>query len=157
MKLDGMPDAVSGEFLLDTTITLAPAVAVGDGPFGTRTIYNVVGGTFEGPMLRGTVHSGGGDWLLTSPSHNELDVRATIETDDGALIYVSYRGVLKIDQALVQRVIAGEDVSPSEYYFRTSPRFETGHEKYAWLNSTVCVAYGRFGPNLVEYRIFAIT
>jgi len=130
---------------------------VGAGPYGVRSIHTVTGGTFEGPKLRGTVHAGGGDWLLTSASHNELDVRATLETDDGALLYVTYRGVLKAEPAIMARVIGGEDVSPASYYFRTAPRFETGHGKYAWLNALVCVGYGRFGPGVVGYRIFAIT
>jgi hypothetical protein len=127
-------------------------------PFGQRSIHPVTGGTFEGPKLRGTVRAGGGDWLLSSAGgHNELDVRATLETDDGALIYLRYGGVLKVDQALVTRIIGGEDVDHASYYFRTQPRFETGHEKYAWLNALVCIGYGSFGPGWVRYRIFGIT
>jgi hypothetical protein len=80
-----------------------------------------------------------------------------MQTDDGALIYLSYRGVLKVDPAVAERVISGEDVDPASYYFRTTPRFETGHESYTWLNSLVCVAYGAFGPGMVSYRMFAIT
>ena len=157
MTIAGIPDAVSGELLLDARIDLAPGWQVGVGPFGRRSIIDIKGGTFEGPKLRGTVHAGGADWLLSSGEHNELDVRLTMEADDGALLYLTYRGVLKVDPTLAARVLGGETVSASEYYFRTAPRFETGHENYAWLNSTVCVGYGWFGPNVVGYRIFAIT
>ena len=156
MNFDDMPEAVSGEHLLDVQMTLALPEGIGAGPYGQRAIYPVTGGTFEGPKLRGNVR-GGGDWLLGSASHNELDVRATFVTDDGAFIFVTYRGVLKVDAAVAARVLGGEKVSATEYYFRTAPRFETGHEKYAWLNSTVCIGYGWFGPNVVGYRIFAIT
>jgi uncharacterized protein DUF3237 len=152
-----LPDAITGEHLLDVHFTLAPPEQVGAGPYGMRSIYVITGGSFEGARLRGTARPGGADWLLSPASHNEIDVRGTLETDDGALIYITYRGVLKVDSALAARVIGGEDISPSAYYFRTTPRFETGHEKYDWLNSLVCVGYGRFGAGVVDYRVFAIT
>jgi hypothetical protein len=151
------PDTVTGEHLLDVHFTLEPAVNVGGGPYGARSIHIISGGTFEGPRLRGTVWPGGGDWLLSSAEYHELDVRATFETDDGALIYVTYRGALKIDLALLGRMAGGEEVDPAQYYFRTAPRFETGHEKYAWLNSLVCVGYGVPGVGSVSYRMFAIS
>jgi hypothetical protein len=117
----------------------------------------VKGGTFEGPKLRGTVRPGGGDWLLSfDGDYNELDVRASMQTDDGALIYLSYHGVLKVDAATIERVMTGTEVDPATYYFRTTPRFETGAEQYAWLNTLVTVAYGYFGPGKVGYRVFAI-
>ena len=151
------PDSPSFEHLLDAHITLAPGVQVGAGPYGNRSIHIVTGGTFEGPRLRGKVHPGGGDWLLSSPSHHELDVRGTLETDDGALLYLAYHGVLRFTPEVGARVLAGVDVDPAnEYYFRTTPRFETGHEKYAWLNAIVTVGYGYFGPGKVGYRLFAV-
>jgi len=79
-----------------------------------------------------------------------------MQTDDGALIYISYHGVLDVAPAVVARVFGGEEVSPSEYYFRTTPRFETGSEKYAWLNKAVCIGTGYFGIDKVGYRIFGV-
>ena len=137
--------------------TLEAPAQVGAGPYGARSIHIITGGTFEGHRLRGTVRAGGGDWLLSSADYHELDVRATLETDDGALIYVTYRGALKIDPAIFARVAGGEEADPAQYYFRTAPRFETGHEKYAWINSVVCIGYGAVGVGSVAYRIFAIT
>ncbi len=151
------PQSLTTELLLDADIDLAPAENVGASPFGTRSIHIVTGGTFQGPGLRGTFRSGGGDWLLTlAGGAHELDVRATIETDDGALIYLSYRGVLDVAPDVMARVFAGEEIAPSEYYFRTTPRFETGSEKYAWLNKTICIGTGYFAPGKVAYRIFAV-
>lgn len=151
------PDAVMTEHLLDVRFTLEVPAQIGAGPYGARSIHIITGGAFEGPRLRGTVRTGGGDWLLSSTDYHELDVRATLETDDGALIYVTYRGALRIDPAIFARVAGGEDVDPTDYYFRTTPRFETGHEKYTWLNSLVGVGYGAVGAGSVAYRIFAIT
>jgi hypothetical protein len=152
-----LPDAIATELLFEAHIDLAPAEDVGATPFGARSIHVVTGGTFEGPKLRGTFRPGGGDWLLELPNGaGELDVRGTMQTDDGALIYISYHGVLDVAPDVMARVFAGEDVSPSEYYFRTTPRFETGSEKYAWLNKTVCIGTGHFAPGKVGYRIFAV-
>lgn len=151
-----LPDTIATEPLFDAHIRLRPPEVIGAGPFGARSVYIVEGGTFEGARLRGEFLPGGGDWLLSSPGHNELDVRGTMRTDDGALVHVYYRGILNVAAEVAARVIAGEDVDPASYYFRTAPRFETGSAAYAWLNTSVCVGYGYFGPNRVGYRVFAL-
>ena len=155
--MHNLPERIETEFLYEAHIDLAPPERIGASPFGLRNIFIVTGGTFEGPKLRGTVRPGGGDWFLTLANGvGELDVRGTMQTHDGALILVTYHGVLDVSPAVTQRVFAGEDVSPSEYFFRTTPRFETGDERYAWLNKTVTVATGCFGPGWVAYRVFAV-
>ena len=152
-----LPDAVTTERLVDIHVDLEPAQKIGVTPAGARSIFIIAGGTFDGPHLRGTVHPGGGDWFVMRPDGaGELDVRMTLETDDGALIYLKYTGVLDVDPAVMARVFRSEDVPASEYYFRTQPRFETGSEKYVWLNKTVCVGSGIVAPGRVAYRIFAV-
>jgi hypothetical protein len=151
------PERLESEFLFDAEVDLAEPEVLGATPFGTRSIHIVRGGTFEGPKMRGVYLPGGGDWLLSLPGGaGELDVRGTMRTDDGALVHISYHGVLDAPPAIIQRVFAGERVSPSEYYFRTTPRFETGAERYAWLNTLVAVGVGAFARNKVWYRVFAI-
>ena len=79
---------------------LAPKVAVGDGPFGNRRIREVLGGEVSGERINGTVGSGGADWILVGPDGwGRLDVRLTINTDDGAAIYVQYLGVIEYNEA----------------------------------------------------------
>ena len=152
-----LPDSIETDFLLEAHIQLEPPEVIGATPLGRRSIHGVTGGTFEGPRLRGVFHPGGGDWLLSLPDGaNYLDVRATLETDDGALIYLSYHGVLDGAPEVAIRAASGEDVPPAEYYFRTAPRFETGSEKYAWLNKLICIGTGYFGRQIVGYRIFAV-
>ncbi|MBI5284589.1 MAG: DUF3237 domain-containing protein [Chloroflexi bacterium] len=152
-----LPSDIRTELLYEAHIDLAAPEAIGQSPFGARAVYIVTGGTFEGPKMRGTVRPGGGDWFLSLPNGaGELDVRATLETDDGALILITYHGILDVKPEVIRRVFAGEDVSPTEYYFRTTPRLETGDERYAWLNKTICVATGYFGINKVGYRVFAV-
>jgi len=83
-------------------------------------------------------------------------VRGTLKTEDGALIYAYYRGILEASPEAMARIRAGEEVDPAEYYFRTSPVFETGAEKYAWLNRIVAVGLGQIKPNRVIYQVYAI-
>jgi hypothetical protein len=153
--MEHFPDRPAFEHLFDAHVTLAPPEDLGMTPRGRRTVHLVTGGTFEGARLRGSFRTGGGgDWLLSfDDGYNELDVRATMRTDDGALIYLHYHGVLVITPDLAARALAGEDV---EYYFRTTPRFETGYADYAWLNALVSVGYGRIGAGSVHYRVFEV-
>jgi hypothetical protein len=151
------PDTPTTEHLFDAHITLATPEQIGATPHGLRSVHVVAGGTFDGPRLRGEIRPGGADWLLSfAGGYNELDVRLTMQADDGALIFMSYRGVLQVDNAVIARVMAGEKADPSSYYFRTAPRFETGSEKHAWLNTQVAIAYGYFGAQKVGYRVFGV-
>jgi hypothetical protein len=146
------------EFLMQLTAELDPAQVIGDTPQGDRRIIPVIGGSFSGPQLKGQVLAGGGgDWLLfRKDGAAQLDVRTTLRTDDGALIYVSYRGVSVIPPDLRQRIMSGQDVDPAQYYFRTTPYFETASEKYSWLNKLVTVGVGKRTKTSVVYSIYAI-
>ncbi len=120
-----------------------PLQMVGATPIGERRIAKVTGGTFTGPEMNGKILPGGGDWLLLrSDGSLQLDVRVTLETDDGALIFMTYRGFRHGPAEVMARLNKGEDVDPSEYYFRVAPLFETGAEKYDWLNRIVAVGTG---------------
>ena len=149
---------LESEFLLSLSATLDPdRQLVGPTPQGDRTIVYLTGGTFEGPKLRGEVLPGGGDWLRRrADGVVQLDVRATLLTDDGALIYVQYRGINAASPETMAKQARGEEVAASELYFRTTPYFETGAEKYAWLNKIIAVGVGRFEPHGVGYDIYAI-
>ena len=145
------------EFLVEFTADLQqPTRNTGDSPFGTRGLAIVTGGSFEGKRLKGKIWGSGGDWWLRgSDGFTRLDVRATLETDDGALIYVQYYG---INRPEVGRPIVPPGVT-SDYgdaYFMTAPRFETGDERYMWLNDLVCVAEGKGTAQGVAYRVYAV-
>ncbi|HVX32416.1 MAG TPA: DUF3237 domain-containing protein [Solirubrobacterales bacterium] len=141
------------EFTFDAH--LAPAVPVGEGPFGRRHIRVVTGGEVTGERISGKVGTGGADWILVGPDGwGRLDVRLTILTDDGAAIYVQYLGVIEYNAA-AQAANAGERSSDFEdHYFRIAPRLETGDERYDWVNRTLFVGAGRLHPGpVVEYRV----
>lgn len=138
--------------------SLKAPVQIGVGPFGTRTFHEVTGGTFEGKRLKGKVLTGGGDWILGGPDGcGRLDVRAQFLTDDGAAIYVQYTGILQITESVAKALAAGGGTDYGDHYFRTTPRFETGDQRYAWMNQAVFVAEGRVRPGGVEYKVYKVT
>jgi hypothetical protein len=122
-----------------------------------RQIFDVTGGEVTGPRLRGRVLPSGADWILIGADGvGRLDVRAAIETHDGANIYVSYTGVLHMTENVVQALAGGRFTEFGETYFYVSPRFETGDPRYAWLNGLFVISQGRVGPLRVEYRVFEV-
>src|SRR5262245_12033855 len=127
---------------------------IGPVPHGTRVTAPIASGHFEGPRLRGKVLPGGGDWtLLRGDGVLELDLRVTLETDDGALIHMASFGLRRGRPGGVAGLARGESVHPASYDFRTTPRFETGHPKYAFLNRLVAVSSGDRRPEGPIYTI----
>lgn len=83
-------------------------------------------------------------------------MRLTLQTDDGAAIYMFYRGYRHGPEDVLQRLANGEEVDPSGYYQRAAPFFETGDERYAWLTRTIAVASGWRRPDGPSYRVYEI-
>jgi len=138
--------------------TLKEPVTVGAGPYGTRLVFEVTGGSCEGKRLKGKILTGGGDWLLVGPDGwGRLDVRAQLITDDGAAIYVSYYGILEMNEKVQGAIAAGGGTDYGDQYFRTNPRLECGDPRYAWLNHSMFIGEGRVLPGAVEYRVYRVT
>jgi hypothetical protein len=145
------------EKLFRAEITLAPPQELGDTPRGRRRIIGITGGRFSGERLSGRVLPGGADWqVIRADGVADLDARYTLETEDGALIYVRNRGLRHGPPEVLRQLAAGEAVDPARYYMRTTPLFETGDARYAWLNRIVCVATGARRPAAVELEIFQV-
>jgi hypothetical protein len=143
------------ELLFEMHADLGQPTAVGPGPHGTRLIFDVTGGSIEGPRLRGRVLPSGGDWLLVRPDgYGLLDVRAAFATGDGAFVYAQYYGVLEMPPRVQALIASGGRTEYGEIYFVTQPRFETGDPRYAWLNAVMAVGEGRLLPSAVEYRVY---
>lgn len=129
--------------LMSLHVLVGAAQKVGAVPHGTRVIAPITGGQFEGPRLRGKVLPGGGDWtLLRADGVLELDLRITLETDDGALIHMTSFGYRHGPPEVIAALGRGERIDPASYYFRTTPRFETGDPRYAFLNRILAVSSG---------------
>ena len=151
-----MPELRS-QFLFTFSVGVSRLLDLGATPYGTRHVDMLGPGTFEGPDLEGTILPGGMDHkLLRGDGTTMPDVRMVLETGDGALIFAAYRGLRHGPPEVMQRIAAGEDVDPGEYYLRIALSFETGSEAYRWLNSTLAVGVGRRLPERAEYDVFAI-
>jgi hypothetical protein len=146
------------ELLCELTALVGDSQEIGKVPRGTRIIVPVIGGEFEGHKIKGKILPFGADWILVRPDGlEELDIRATIQTDDGELIYIYYRGIIRASPEVNDKLDKGENVDPSEYYFRTTPIFETSSQKYGWLNNVICIGVGKLiGRSAVHYKIYQI-
>ena len=143
------------ELLFSYHAILTNSLEVGTGPYGTRLIVEVDGGEFEGPKLKGRIrNAAAADWLSITDTYGHLDVRATLETHDSAFIYLEYTGKIEMTEA-VAKAIGGEGSTEfGDQYFFTTPRMQTGDERYSWVNNIVCVAQGRLRPGRVEYNVY---
>ena len=122
---------------LDVTI---PSMIPG-GPAGTRVTVQVDGGSFSGSRLSGFVVGPSADWAVVRPDGTlKLDVRVLLRTDDGADIYMSYSGIGLNGGARL----------------RTAPQFETGDERYTWLNAVQAVSTGSSDGTAVDYQVYAL-
>jgi hypothetical protein len=142
--------------LLSIRVTLEPIRDLGDTPLGRRRIIGITGGSFSG-RISGRVLPGGADWqLIRADGTADLDARYTLETADGALIYVVNRGYRHGPPEVIARLAKGEDVDPALYYMRTTPWFETSAPAYGWLNKIVCVGTGARRAQAVELDFFEV-
>ena len=139
--------------------SLAPPLMIGAGPYGTRAFFAVTEGQVKGGRINGTFVGGGGDWLLIgSDGWARLDVRGQIQTDDGAVLYITYHGVLELTETVMTATqTMAEETDFEDQYFRTIPRLETGDERYGWVNQTVLVGRGRLIPGGAAYEVYRVT
>jgi len=127
---------LESEFIFDLVLDVDAQIDAGH-----IRVAPVTGGTFTGPGIRGTVRPGA-DWITQVQGHSSLDVRILLETDDGAIITMTYTGVVARGDAGV--------------YWRVRPIFSTASEKYAWLNDIVAVGKSKQIQGKVAYDIFRI-
>jgi hypothetical protein len=137
---------------------LGEPVDVGDVDSGRRRIVPLLGGTFWGPELNGTLLPGASaDWQIVLRDGTALgDIRYTLQTDGGALLYVQSQGVRHGSPEVLERLGRGEDVDASEYTFRTSIRIETASRELDWLNRGVFVGVGGRRPGVVIYETYLV-
>jgi Protein of unknown function (DUF3237) len=156
--VDQLPlvSALPVEHLFDMHVDLQAVQPIST-PLGARMTFITTGGVIEGPKLKGEILPGGGDWLLVgSDGVGRVDVRATLRAHDGVLIHYEARGIIKIPGDGLDRLAAGEALGFEETYVRTTPKFETADERYAWLSEAVAVGYNVLSPNHIDYRIYRV-
>ncbi len=139
------------------TVDFAGMVSIGQTPAGLRRIVSVTGGAFTGERLSGTVLPGGNDWVVNREDGvMVIDVRLTLKTDDGAMIYLSYQGRLLAGAEAMARFRKGALLEPHEYSLAMVPKFECGDKRYAWLNNVIAIGTGEQTEGGPVYSIFEI-
>lgn len=129
------------EFVMQLKVTLGEAYTVGETAHGKRLVIPITGGTFEGPMLKGTILNGGADYQMadTKANHTELEAIYSIKTDDGTYIHVRNKGIIYQGK--------DEQGKPS-FYFKAAPKFEAPYDSnYAWLNHAIYVCSPDFSSS----------
>jgi hypothetical protein len=138
--------------------TVGEPLDLGDVAQGRRRIVPLTGGTFNGPELNGTLLPGvSADWQIVLPDGTALaDIRYTLQTDDGNLLYAQARGVRHGGADVLARLARGEDIEPSQYTFRTSTQIETAAPALDWLNKGVFISVGARQPDRVLYETYLV-
>jgi hypothetical protein len=145
------------ELAFEVFANVAPPLDLGVTPMGHRRIIQITGGSFEGPGLKGRVLPGGADWqTVRTDGTAELDARYTLQTDQGALIYVVNRGLRHGPPEVLRKIAAGETVDPRSYYFRSAAFFETSAPELEWLTKTIVIGAGERQRDKVLIRFWKV-
>jgi Protein of unknown function (DUF3237) len=138
--------------------SLGQPLGLGATPEGQRRIVPLTGGTFTGPELNGNLlPAGSADWQILREDGTALgDIRYTLQTDSGDLLYVQSRSVRHGPPEVLGRLARGEDVEASEYTFRTATQIETATPDLEWLNKGVFIGVGGRQPAGVVYEMYLV-
>ncbi len=150
-------ERLDSAFLCRIGVEVGPLVRVGQGPYGERRFVPITGGRVDGPTMTGVVVPGGADWQIARVD-GVLDIEAhySLLLDDDARIEVVSSGMRHGSSDVLARLDRGDDVDPSEYFFRTFVRFQTGSTRLADLNRTMAIAVGVRRPGRVDLTLHRI-
>ncbi len=134
------------EWISRASVSVTMPEVIGRVAMGERRVVRILSGTFEG-RINGKIQPGASDFQIVAPDGTSyLDARYVIRTNDDALILVHNVGI--------RHGVIGDD--PSKYYFRSTPRFETGDPRYSWLNKIVAVCSGARAPEAVFLDFYEV-
>ncbi len=151
------PLPLASETLCSLIVEVGPVVSLGQGPYGERRCVDIVGGSVTGPGMNGVVAAGGADWqIVRADGVVDIEAHYGLLLDDGARVEVVSSGVRYGPPDVLRRLGAGEPVDPSEYFFRTFIRFQTGAERLARLNRTMAIAVGARRAAAVELTLHRV-
>ena len=141
--------SVVSEFLARFTITIEEPQIVGPTPDGIRVTWNAATGTVVGPRLSARVLQGA-DWMqIRTDGIGNLDVRAILETREGARIMSIYSGVMEWGEDGYKNFLARKYPEPLQAW--TTQRFLTADSRFMWLNRLQCVSVGEVFMDGLKY------
>jgi hypothetical protein len=148
---------VSEKPILVVRCALESILNFGGTPYGERRVINILGGTVEGPRLKGTILRGGADWqIVRADGVVHLTARYTVATETGGHILVNSEGYRHGPPEVMARLARDETVDPSLYYFRAFMRFETAEPSAAWLNRILTIGYGARENRAVRLNVHEV-
>jgi len=144
-------------YAMTLRVQVGPPLEFGQVPAGRRRVIPILGGTFDGPDIRGSVLPGGADWqIVRDDGVAELDTRYTLQTDRGSLIYIQNAGIRHAAPEVTKKLLVGEPVDPSEVYFKTVPTFETSAAELQWLTRAIFIGLGERHPDVVIVHVWKV-
>jgi hypothetical protein len=145
------------DYAFTARITLAAPVEQGEVSGGRKRFIAITGGTVDGPMFKGTVLPGGGDWQIIMPGGlTKVEARYFLKAADGTVIEITNPGVRVASPEVTEKLAKGEKVDPSAYYFRTTPRFDVKAGPQEWLARSAFVARGIRTPDSVVIDFYVV-
>ncbi len=148
---------LDSDYLCSLDVGVGPSISLGTGPYGERRVVGILGGRVEGPDLVGTVVGGGADWqVVRADGVVDIEAHDSLLLDDGARVEIVSSGVRYGPFDVLQRLTRGDAVDPSEYFFRTFIRFQTGAARLQHLNRTMAIAIGARRSANVELTLYRV-
>ncbi len=152
---------LASRHVFSLSIRVGQPIEAGDFGYGVRRIIPILGGEMTLPGadggIRGRIREGGADYQIIRPNgFTELEAKYAIELDDGAVIYIENIGIRFGPAEALDKIRRGEPVDPALIYFRSAPRFETGHPAWRWLMESLFVGVGARRPDRVELEVHQI-
>lgn len=148
---------IAHAYLCSLDVRVGPIVTLDPGPYGERRVVDILGGRVEGPDLVGTVVPGGADWqIVRADGVVDIEAHYSLLLDDAARVEVVSTGLRYAADDALERIAGGDAVDPSEYFFRTFVRFQTGSPRLATLNRTMAVATGARRRDRVELTLYRV-
>jgi len=142
--------------VFDLHVDVGTPIDIGPLGRGRRRSVPIVGGTFEGSGLSGTILGGADHQIVRDDDVVEIEARYTLRTGGGALIGVHSAGMRHAPADVMKRLLAGEAVDPAQVYFRTAITFETSAPELAWLMRSIFLGVGTRHPNEVVMGVWRV-
>lgn len=153
--IEGLPLAT--EYLCALDVVVGPVVSLGAGPYGERRVVDILGGRVDGPGMIGTIAAGGADWqVVRVDGAVDIEAHYSLLLDDGARVEIVSSGMRFGAPGVLERLGRGDAVDPSEYFFRTFIRFQTGAPRLERLNRTMAIAIGARRHANVELTLYRV-
>jgi hypothetical protein len=152
-----MPPSLQTKYVFSLAIKVGTPIVAGDLGWGARRIVPILGGELTGEGMKGTIFPCGADFQIIRPNgFTELEAKYAFQMDDGAIVYIENIGIRFGPKQALDRIVRGEIVDPALIYFRSVPKFETGHENYRWLMENLFIGVGARHPDRVEIEVHQV-